>query len=86
LDVGRRIKSRGSNMVAYQFYLWDTFKGYELVGVLPERRHNPERITEESIINWGKTNFFKDVKPEEIFFIKVDVEEGERGNFKITYQ
>ena len=73
-------------MVAYQFYLWDAFKGYELVGVLPERRNNPERITEESIITWGKTNFCKSVKPEDIFFIKVDVEEGEGGNFKITYQ
>lgn len=73
-------------MMAYQFYLWDGIKGYELVGVLPERRKNPERITEESIINWGKTNFGNNVRVEEIFFIKVDFQEGEKGNFKITYQ
>jgi len=72
--------------MAYQFYLWDGIKGYELVGVLPERRKNPERITEESIINWGKTNFGNNVRVEEIFFIKVDFQEGEKGNFKITYQ
>jgi hypothetical protein len=40
-------------MVAYEFY-WRDEKGKEhLIGILPERRKNPERITEESIFNWG---------------------------------
>ena len=41
-------------MVAYQIYLWDAIKGFELVGGLPERRRNQERITDESIINWAR--------------------------------
>ncbi len=40
-------------MVAYEFYLRDgTGKEY-LIGILPERRGRPERITNDSILNWG---------------------------------
>jgi hypothetical protein len=45
-------------MLAYKFYLRDAMKNcFDAVGVLPERRMNPERITDESIINWGKEYF-----------------------------
>jgi hypothetical protein len=63
-------------MLAYQFYLRNEIKGYEFVGVLPERRRNPVRITDESIINWGRKNFGRNVRDGGIFFIKVDLEEG----------
>ncbi len=33
------------DVTAYEFYLFNPFKGYELLGVLPERRKDPERIT-----------------------------------------
>jgi hypothetical protein len=36
-------------MVAYEFYWRDPIKGYQLVGVLPERRKNPARITQALI-------------------------------------
>lgn len=32
-------------MEAYEFYWLDPIKGDKLLGVLPERRKNPERIT-----------------------------------------
>jgi hypothetical protein len=44
-------------MVAYEFYWHDSEKGYQLIGVLPERRKNPARINQESVLNWAK-NFF----------------------------
>lgn len=69
--------------MAYQIYLWDAIKGFELVGGLPERRRNQERITDESIINWARVKFSRNVKAEDIFFVKVDLEKGEKGTFKI---
>jgi hypothetical protein len=53
-----------------------------LFGVLPERRKNPRRITEESteesIINWGRIYFGKNAKDEDIYFIKTFLEESEK--------
>jgi len=41
-------------MVAYEFYLRNG-KGRELLmGILPERRKNLERINQESIMKWGR--------------------------------
>jgi hypothetical protein len=40
-------------MAAYEFYWRDATEKEHFVGVLPERRKNPERISDESIINWG---------------------------------
>jgi hypothetical protein len=41
-------------MVGYEFYWHDPINGYQLIGVLPERRRNPKRITKESVLNWVK--------------------------------
>jgi hypothetical protein len=41
-------------MVAYKLYVYDKLKGYELIGILPERRRDPERITRESVLKWGR--------------------------------
>ena len=70
-------------MVAYQFYLWDATKGFEFVGGLPERRRNRDRITDESILNWARVKFGRNLKTEDIFFVKVDLEEGEKGRSRI---
>ncbi len=69
-------------MLAYKFYLRDEMKNcFDHVGVLPERRMNPKRITDESIINWGKKYFSKDAKDEDIFFIESFLEDSEKGFF-----
>jgi hypothetical protein len=65
-------------MIVYKFYLRDATEGDIFLGSLPERRKNPLRITEESIINWGRKYFGKNGKDEDIFFIKTVLEEGEK--------
>jgi len=44
-------------MLVYEVYAFDRTKGCELIGVLPERRNNPQRVTQESILNWGQKYF-----------------------------
>ena len=62
-------------MVSYEFY-WRDGKGRNhLIGILPERRKNPERITHKSVINWGRKviGYTTDVK--NIFCTKVKMDE-----------
>ena len=60
-------------MVAYEFY-WRDEKGRDnFVGVLPERRNNPERITQESIMNWGRTLIGNDREVKDISFIQIEI-------------
>jgi hypothetical protein len=58
-------------MVGYELYWHDPTKGYQLIGVLPERRKNPKRITKESIMNWGKKYFGNNLNLNDMFFIEV---------------
>jgi len=62
-------------MVAYEFYWCDPVKGYELVGVLPERRKNPERITQKSVIGWVRKVFGNNLSTKDIYFIQVKINE-----------
>ena len=41
-------------MIAYEFYCRDSAKEYELLGILPERRKDLRRITDASVMKWGK--------------------------------
>jgi hypothetical protein len=60
-------------MVAYEFY-WRDEKGEKhFIGILPERRKNPERITQESIMNWGKIVVDDSVDINNIYFVQVEV-------------
>jgi len=61
-------------MVAYEFY-WRDWAGNEhLLGILPERRKKQERITEESIINWGKRIVIDNSSVKDIFFTQIQVD------------
>jgi hypothetical protein len=60
-------------MVAYEFYFRDNAEGAQLIGILPERRKNPERITSESILKWGKDVVGDAVALDQIFFVQVEV-------------
>jgi hypothetical protein len=62
-------------MVAYEFYSLDPTGGYQIIGVLPERRKNSERVTQQSIMTWGKNLFAKDLDDEDIFFIQVTIDD-----------
>ena len=65
-------------MIVYKFYIRDAIKGEIFLGALPERRKDPQRITIESILNWGKKYFCKNGKDEDIFFITTILEEKEK--------
>jgi len=58
-------------MVAYEFYSRDGIDRDHLIGILPERRKNPERITEQSIMKWVRNILGDDRDIDRIFFIKV---------------
>ncbi len=62
-------------MVAYEFYLRDEGRGDQLIGILPERRKDPERITEASIMNWVKIVLGSEVNGnlDNIYWIKVEI-------------
>ncbi|HSB05103.1 MAG TPA: hypothetical protein VLK23_07880 [Thermodesulfobacteriota bacterium] len=69
-------------MLAYKFYLRDAMKNsFDHVGVLPERRMDRERITDESIVNWGRKYFGKDAKDEDIFFVESLLDDSEKEFF-----
>jgi hypothetical protein len=61
-------------MVAYELYTFNKTRGYEFIGILPERRRNPMRITKDSVMNWGKMLLGDDVDSENIFFKLVVVD------------
>lgn len=61
-------------MVAYEFYWRDTAGNEHLLGILPERRKKQERITEESIINWGRRIVIDNSSVKDIFFTQIQVD------------
>jgi hypothetical protein len=62
-------------MVAYEFYWLDPRGGYQIIGILPERRENSARVTQESIMRWGKNIFGNDFDTKDNFFIQVTIDE-----------
>jgi hypothetical protein len=62
-------------MLVYELYALKKKKGYELIGVLPERRKNPARITKNSVMNWAKMLSGDEVNSKDIFFkpVRLDV-------------
>jgi hypothetical protein len=61
-------------MVAYEFYLQDDDMGeFNLLGILPERRKDPLRITKESIVRWGKLVAGDSVDIHNMHFIQIEI-------------
>jgi hypothetical protein len=61
-------------MVAYEFYLQDDDVGeFNLLGILPERRKDPVRITRESIVKWGKLVAGDSVDIHKMYFIQTEI-------------
>jgi len=63
-------------MIAYTFYWIDEREKVHFIGLLPERRRRPERITKESVMNFGRTILADNVDSNNIFFIRVTIDEG----------
>ncbi len=60
-------------MIAYEFYLRVVCGEDRLIGVLPERRKDPERITHESIMNWAKLLAPEDFRKSKIYFVRAEI-------------
>jgi len=71
-------------MTAYEFYWRDEIKGYELIGVLPERRKNPARITENSVLGWADKVFGNKSSTKYIYFTRVTINENAGMIFRST--
>ena len=60
-------------MVAYEFYWLNGEEKEHFIGILPERRKDPKRVTKKSIMNWVK-NFLGDNKDiKNIYFVQVEI-------------
>jgi hypothetical protein len=59
-------------MVAYEFYWRDETERIHFIGILPERRKKPERITQESILNWGMKVIGDNSGVNNIYFVQVN--------------
>ncbi len=71
-------------MLTYEFYWSDPVKGDELLGILPERRKNPTRITQYSVIKWGRMFLSDHMNEKGIFFKKVTISENTCKFFRVT--
>jgi hypothetical protein len=67
-----------SSMLSYQFYCLDEEGKDRLIGILPERRFNPERITDRTIMNWAREIIGNGCHGRRIHFVRVSMSEGEQ--------
>ena len=61
-------------MVSYELYWRDEIEKEDFIGILPERRKNPERITKDSVLNWGGGIIGNNSDVSNIYFIQAEVE------------
>ena len=61
-------------MVAYELFSDDGKNGYEFIGMLPERRKDPKRITKESVLKWGRMLLHDSTDDKNIFFKQVEID------------
>jgi hypothetical protein len=61
-------------LIAYEFYWRDSVEGYQHIGTLPERRMNPARITEESVMNWVRQILGDSIDFDKLFFITITID------------
>ena len=58
-------------MLVYEFYWRDESGDTHLIGILPERRKNLNRVTNQSVMNWVKEMLGNEVS--NIFFNRVTI-------------
>jgi hypothetical protein len=62
-------------MIAYKFYWRDETEKEHFIGMLPERRNHPERITKESVLNWGWKIIGDQSEVNNIYFVQIEMED-----------
>jgi hypothetical protein len=68
-----RFKEEVLEMTAYEFYWCDGTGKFHLIGLLPERRSNLTRITQESVMNWGRSTVGNALDVNGLYFIQVEL-------------
>ena len=68
-------------MTVYKFYSRDESGELYLIGMLPERRSDQERITDESIINWARSLLDDESGVNNISYSTIRLEKSENGDF-----
>jgi hypothetical protein len=63
-------------MMAYAFYWLEEIDKVHFIGLLPERRKNPERISQGSISDFGRTILGNEAEVDNLFFIEIMLDEG----------
>lgn len=59
-------------MIVYEFYRRIPGGEDRLIGVLPERRKEKERITHQSIMNWAKLLVPEQIFSDKVYFIRLE--------------
>jgi hypothetical protein len=59
-------------MKAYELYACNHDGEEDFIGILPERRKKRERITQESILKWGRKVIGDNSDVEDIYFILIE--------------
>ena len=62
-------------MIAYEFYSVDKRGEARCFAILPERRKNPERISEKSIMKWGRMLLSDNGNSQSMYFVQVEIPE-----------
>ncbi len=62
-------------MIAYAFYWLEEIDKVHFIGLLPERRKNPERIAQESISNFARKTLGNKADVDNLFFIEIMLDE-----------
>jgi hypothetical protein len=62
-------------MLIYKFYWRDEAGRDLLIGILKERRKNPRRITEESILNLGRKLLDHQIEDGDFYFYISELDE-----------
>ena len=62
-------------MISYELFSFDEKNGYEFIGILPERRKDPKRITDESVLNWWRMILGDRSEGKKILFNRVAMED-----------
>ena len=65
-------------MILYELYWRDETGREYFIGTLPERRKDLERITEESVLNWGKDFIGDGSDLKNIYFVRVKAQSSEK--------
>jgi hypothetical protein len=66
--------AQDSKMVVYEFYRGVPCGEDRLIGVLPERRKDKERITYQSIMNWARLLVPEDIFSDKVYFVRLEGE------------